>query len=381
MQIRSTKTATNWRTDGNCRDRRKWSRQVKRYSNRNKTINWPDKLQYYDNQNWRYRERNHRRQRITGHQKTIGQKIIWGEKILPVTRKYPDGNKNEVAFTRKITVEAESNRIKKNLSLLITERENIKPLLGMEWQREFNRTIRHIEKSTTPTDQSERDEKFTEFEKMFETNQTIKNAEIKKPLAPGHTSKKQKAKPILYHLQKYDCFVSPVLITVKKYKSVKIALDSRKLNDSCTKMRPRMTNKEKLLNQISSEITQAPNEPLCISKTDLEYAYGQLKLSKGTSKHCNFAITGGNNNGEHRFKRVFYGLSDTPTIFLAKIDKTLEYVTSVWLDDLIVVTSRDKDKQWEKLFKIPERLQGAGYKESEKKTNFFSEKPFGRDTR
>ena len=40
------------------------------------------------------------------------------------------------------------------------------------------------------------------------------------------------------HLEKVnhvdeDCFVSPVAITVKNDKSVKIALDSRKLNDSC----------------------------------------------------------------------------------------------------------------------------------------------------
>ena len=32
-----------------------------------------------------------------------------------------------------------------------------------------------------------------------------------------------------------DCFVSPVVITVKKDKSVKIALDARKLNESCKK--------------------------------------------------------------------------------------------------------------------------------------------------
>ena len=53
---------------------------------------------------------------------------------------------------------------------------------------------------------------------------------------------------------------------------------------------------EEFLNQISTEITQAPNEPLCISKIDLEDAYGQKILSEETSKHCNFAITGGNMN-------------------------------------------------------------------------------------
>ena len=53
-----------------------------------------------------------------------------------------------------------------------------------------------------------------------------------------------------------DYLVTPVEIAVKNYKSVKIALDSRKLNDSCIKMRPNMPNMEKLLNQISVEITR-----------------------------------------------------------------------------------------------------------------------------
>ena len=32
-----------------------------------------------------------------------------------------------------------------------------------------------------------------------------------------------------------DCFVSPVIITVKKDKTVKLALDARKRNDNCVK--------------------------------------------------------------------------------------------------------------------------------------------------
>ena len=59
---------------------------------------------------------------------------------------------------------------------------------------------------------------------------------------------------------------------------------------------------EKILFQISTEITLAPNEPLWNSKIDLEYACGQLKLSEETSEHCNFAVTGGNKNGYSRLK-------------------------------------------------------------------------------
>ena len=124
-----------------------------------------------------------------------------------------------------------------------------------------------------------------------------------------------------------DCFVSPVVITVKNDKSTKIALDSRKLNDSCIKIRPHMPNMEKLLNQTSVEITKDRTKELMMSKIDIDYAYGQMKLSKETSRQCVFAITGGKFSGYYRFKNEFYGLADIPTIFQKKIDRTLEYST------------------------------------------------------
>ena len=95
----------------------------------------------------------------------------------------------------------------------------------------------------------------TKFKKLFETNQTIKNTEVKIQIKLGCYPIQQKTRPIPYHLQddvkneldrliksghserletiEEDCFVSPVVITVKKDKTVKIALDARKLNKSC----------------------------------------------------------------------------------------------------------------------------------------------------
>ena len=97
----------------------------------------------------------------------------------------------------------------------------------------------------------------TKFHKLFETNHTIKNPEKKIQTKPGCYPIQQKARPIPYHLKKdvkneldrliksghlerfdtseEDCFVSPVVNMVKKDKTVKIALDARKLNDSCVK--------------------------------------------------------------------------------------------------------------------------------------------------
>ena len=84
------------------------------------------------------------------------KEIIKDINILPATKKYQDANKNEVKIPGKITVEGESKGNRKHLSMFITEREDIKSIFGMDWLREFNWTIRLIEKTTTQIGQSER---------------------------------------------------------------------------------------------------------------------------------------------------------------------------------------------------------------------------------
>ena len=147
------------------------------------------------------------------------------------------------------------------------------PLLGKNWMKKFKLTIGKIQ--LAETNQSECEKVFNKFTDLFENNETIKETEINIQLKPGHYPVKQKARPVPLHLQDLgrelekliktghlekindvdeDCFVSPVVITVKNDKSVKIALDSRKLNDSCIKMRPHKPNMEELLTQISVEI-------------------------------------------------------------------------------------------------------------------------------
>ena len=59
--------------------------------------------------------------------------------------------------------------------------------------------------------------------------------------------------------------------------------------------------------------------------------------------------------------------------------RTWKYETRVWLDDITVVTRGDKDKHREKLFQILKQLLQDRYKASEKKSEFFSKKTFGRD--
>ena len=99
-----------------------------------------------------------------------------------------------------------------------------------------------------------------------------------------------------------------------------------------------------------------------------------MKLSEETSRQCVFAITGGSFSGDYRFKKGFYGLADIPTTFHEKIDRTLEYCTPAWLDDIIVVTRGSKEEHEQKLFDVLNVLEKAGYRAGEKKSEFFMNK-------
>ena len=92
-------------------------------------------------------------------------------------------------------------------------------------------------------------------------------------------------------------------------------------------MRPHMPNMEELLNHISVEITRDRTMQLFISKIDLDYACGQIKLFEEISGQYVFAFTGGKISGYRRFTKGVYGLAEIPTIFPEKIDRTLEYNT------------------------------------------------------
>ena len=169
------------------------------------------------------------------------------------------------------------------------------------------------------------------------------------------------------HLEKADktienCFVSPAVITIKKDKMVKIALDLQKFNESCIKRKSTMPNLEELISKISAKITKSNGE-IWMSKIDLDYAYGQAKLSTEASRHCVFSIIGGDFTGHYWFKKGLYSLSDIPTVFQEHIDKVLEYK--------ICVTNGTIEEHEQELREVLSRLQEAGYRASERKTELF----------
>ena len=167
---------------------------------------------------------------------------------------------------------------------------------------------------------------LSEFEDLFKNNHTLKDLTIDIQLEKDAKPIQQKGRPVpIYlqnsvqcelekriekgHLEKADqttenCFVSPAVITIEKNSLVKIALDSRKLkNVFCVKRKVTMPNMEELISKTSAEITKNNGE-IWMSKIDLDYAYGQARLSKEASRHCVFSKVGGDFTGHHRFKKA-----------------------------------------------------------------------------
>ena len=157
-----------------------------------------------------------------------------------------------------------------------------------------------------------------------------------------------------------DLFISPVVITVKKDKSFKIALDSKKLNDAIHKNKYQIQSIDHLIDSVAVSISERRNLPgkYFFPKIDLKYAYSQIPLDENIQKHCNFNILGGRATGTYRFINGFYGLTDMQATFQKTIDKTLQKVTTkfAFLDDILVVTKGNLQEHENELDKILKKL-------------------------
>ena len=161
-------------------------------------------------------------------------------------------------------VEVKTEESKETLPIPITEDKNNQPLLGLDWLNKLEiglqgskktNVIRHVE-------EDERRKKIIdEHEDLFKNNHTIKDLKIDIQLKKDVKPIQQKVRPVPIHFQKSvheelekliesghlekadktteNCCISPafLVITIKKDKSVKIALDSRKLNEASVKKR------------------------------------------------------------------------------------------------------------------------------------------------
>ena len=219
-----------------------------------------------------------------------------------------------------------------------TEVNNIDPPCAIKKSlaKEFPDLISRIGKSKNHTVNSKFDKNYRVIHqkgrKVPIHLQPKVKIELEKLLNEGHIEKLNNCSD--------QFFVSPIVITVKKDKSIKIALDSKILNKAIHKNKYQMPNIDSLIQTISQTLSTAPQETAYFTILDLQYAYSQLKLHSDTARHCNFNIVSGDMTGTHRFKTGFYGLTDMPAEFQKAIDCTLAGLenTFCFLDDILIVS-------------------------------------------
>ena len=83
-----------------------------------------------------------------------------------------------------------------------------------------------------------------------------------------------------------------------------------------------MPKLDEVIGKISAKTTNNKGETW-MWNYDLDYAYGQARLSKEASKPCVFSKNEGEVTGHYRLKEGFYGLSDIPTVFHERIEKSI----------------------------------------------------------
>ena len=154
------------------------------------------------------------------------------------------------------------------------------------------------------------------------------------------------------HIIKLNCcsdknFISPIVITVKRDKTIKLALDSKILNRSVHKNIYQMTNIEKLIDTIQQNLNNnASQETAYFSTLYLKYAYSILNLDPETARQCNFNIISGEGTGTYRLFTGFYGLADMPAVFQKVKNYKLVGLnkTHCFFDNIIIVSRGSKVK-------------------------------------
>ena len=185
----------------------------------------------------------------------------------------------------------------------------------------------------------------TEFPQLLSRKGRFQNYVVRSKFQPNFQAKQHKGRRIPLALQQRvaaeldrliseghverlqgctgDQFISPIVKTVKRDGSLKLALDSKELNKHIIKNKYQMPTIDDLIDRLAEIIHSRRSGHVRFSKIDLRYAYGHFMLATATARQCNFSVNGGRATGTNRFNTGFYGLSDMPAEFQQAIDLKL----------------------------------------------------------
>ena len=96
------------------------------------------------------------------------------------------------------------------------------------------------------------------------------------------------------------------VITFKRHRSVRIALDARYFNQAIDKDEYQMPNLEDLMDMVAEKLDNEEGEAW-YSSFDSTNEYGQVLLDALTDRHCSFQIKEGELTDTYRFNNGFFG--------------------------------------------------------------------------
>ena len=231
--------------------------------------------------------------KVLGHLETTITYNQWKDKAAVFTV-VEDGHKNIIGrhlfTTLGLVVVQQQPDNGKCVNNIITSTCKIKETIATQ----FPHLVSKIGLSKTHVAKSKFHQKFTakhqKGRRVPINLQPRVSAELERLETEGHSEKLSSCSD--------EHFISPVVITVKKDKSIKLALDSKVLNKAIHKNIYQMPNIDMLLDALSQHLTNTKNcQQAYFTTLDLKYAYSQLKLHHDTSKQCNFNIICGESTG------------------------------------------------------------------------------------
>ena len=219
---------------------------------------------------------------------TILPPTINPKKLTRTKRCFVNVNKNPIKFKGEAFVEVKTENSEITLPILITENINTQPLLGLDLLDKLEiglQGTRNANAIRNKTMDKRSTKILNNFEDLFKNNHTIEGLTIDIELKKDTKPIQQKRRPVPIHFQNSvrdelekliekghpekadgtteNCIVSPAVITIKKDKLVKIALGSRKWNESCIKRKAAMPNMKKLISNFSAKITMKNGRDGC----------------------------------------------------------------------------------------------------------------------
>ena len=322
-------------------------------------------------------------------------KTIMKRDNLPVREivkgeRYVDFNGKPLQLLGYVFCELQVNDVYIKKARVLIAKNGTKSIIGREWLTTLKYKLVPKQKGELDVNSIEKEKDLSaetkqfvkEFPKLFERRGRVKNHKVRINFKTDAKITQQKGRRIPIQLQKAvdkeigrllkeghiekineikdDVFIQPTVKTVKKDRSVKIALDARALNRAIDKDKYQMPKLEKLLDMVAEKL-DSENGEAWVSSVDMTYAYGQIPLHLLTAKHCNFQIIGGESTGTYRFDTGFYGLSVMPTEFQKVMDMLLAKFREVFvfIDDILIVTKGTKSEHLDKVREILKTLDDA----------------------